>query len=1510
MNAATAQVVTATQPDDVDHEKIGAAVSQIAQRIPEVSKEVRLIAALMDDDDNNGDKLLDTARKLCNALSDLLKAAEPEGKEPRQNLLNAASRVGEASGDVLTSIGEETEEDREMYDMLLALAKAVANATAALVLRAKSIARDCEDDDVRNRVIGAASQCALATSQLVACTKVVAPTIHNAECRGQLEEATREVAKSVANLVETCNSATTNPQLKGDLMGAAKEVSRTLSDLLDHIKLSSHERARRTTEEPNPVENVIVATDLLVSSTEPQDMIRQARALGHATANLIQSIKGEADQESDSEMKRRLQAAAKQLADATARMVEAARLCASSPHESAHQEALRAAAEELRDITQSKAHTPAIKRQLINRLERSAKDAASSTTQCIAAAQNAADYSDDHQTKEQLMQDCRTAAQMIPRLVNGVKTSLQNPDDSNAQLSLIEASEQFIEPGTHVATSARAFHPTVKDYATSTQLSRCALNLTHSIHELGSVAGRARDACGGQELESAIEAINNLRNVLSDTRDAANANQLRPLPGETTENTSQHLTKSAKAVGLAMSQLLSAASQGERNYAGVAGRDAALALGEFTKSVRGVVATGGNPDVIDCADQVVVNSARLVEEAQRTLQNTGNPQYLTQVARDVTTSVTRCVECLPGQREVDEALRNVSELSEVVNLGEYPPTDKSYAQLQSELKSAADNLNRAGGEVAQAYSSPAWLATVSQNYNVVYKDMLQSALEMIGQTRDTTVQTNMINGLRGVSATSVSLLSTAKSIASDPAQPNARNQLSSASRHVTESINYLVDACTQAAPGQKECDNAIRSIESLRPLLDNPTEPLTDQGYFDCVEAATEKSRSLGYAISDMCNHAKQSQYVEFGHSVNQVSDSIRGLIESAAQAGYLIGVSHPTSTSGRPGVIDHAQLSRAYQGIRQNCDIVSSSNTTKQQKVTALTAVAKQTSYLCTVCRQASLSTSNPVAKNEFIEGAKLVANTTADLVQEVKSLEDDYSAPSRTKYVEPLLDAVNSLCQYASQPEFISVPAKISAEGRKAQEPILHAGRGVLDGVVEMVRAVKSLAVSPEDPPVWQQLAAHSKPVSESVKRLVDNIRDKAPGQAQCDQVLKTINDCGRELDTASLSIGVQGLPKRVDNNLQGFTGQMLNASAELLDKLEPIKSAGKRNAESLGHAVNEIARYIVPLTYGAIGASSHVVHSSKQIVIIDQTKSVVETSRELVEIAREAGGNPKATHLHPRLDEAVENVRETILELNTTVEKLSTESGVVSGLMDQISRSISRITDKRQSLLGTQLSDNFVNYQTRMVQSAKEIARLANEMNAKAAIDPSKLAQLSVELTHHYGQLAQDVIGASYSTSSSDCATRIKQSVQDLGRSIGSLIQSGAGARPEEPATLSEVARSARDVSDKVSQVLASLQAGSRGTQACINAAHTVSGIIGDLDTTIMFATAGTLHSNEDGQFADHRENILKTAKALVEDTKVLVAGAAGSQDQLASAAQNAVTTIRKFFIEIRQELERRS
>lgn len=238
MNAATAQVVTLTSgpQEEIDHTAVGAAITTIGSNLPEMTKDVKMIAALMDDT-NMGEKLLDATRKLCSAFSDLLKAAEPESKEPKQNLLNAASRIGEASTQVLATIGEDTPENKELQDMLLSLAKAVAHTTAALVAKAKNIASTCEDQQTLNRVIGAATQCALATSQLVACAKVIAPTLSSPACQEQLTAAVREVAKAVENLVGVCNEASGKDELMNQLKAAAAEVTRTLNDLLNHIKL-------------------------------------------------------------------------------------------------------------------------------------------------------------------------------------------------------------------------------------------------------------------------------------------------------------------------------------------------------------------------------------------------------------------------------------------------------------------------------------------------------------------------------------------------------------------------------------------------------------------------------------------------------------------------------------------------------------------------------------------------------------------------------------------------------------------------------------------------------------------------------------------------------------------------------------------------------------------------------------------------------------------------------------------------------------------------------------------------------------------------------------------------------------------------------------------------------------------------------------------------------------------------------------------------------------------------
>ncbi|KAH9369268.1 hypothetical protein HPB48_012344 [Haemaphysalis longicornis] len=743
----------------------------------------------------------------------------------------------------------------------------------------------------------------------------------------------------------------------------------------------------------------------------------------------------------------------------------------------------------------------------------------------------------------------------------------------------------------------------------------------------------------------------------------------------------------------------------------------------------------------------------------------------------------------------------------------------------------------------------------------------------------------------------------------------------------------------------------------MRPMLDQPSEPVNDLTYFDCLDTVLERSRSLGDAMTGIANHAKRSEHEQFGESVREVSTTICSLVESSAQAAYLVGASDASSTAGRPGLVDLSHFARASQAIQMACQQLSNPASSQPQRgfsfrgcladLVGSDSNSEAPSSLCNACRVASSKTTNPVAKRHFVQSAKDVASATASLVKEIKVLDQDPNEVNRQRCGEatrPLIEAVDSLTTFASSPELCWACVCMCVQARAAQEPITAAGRAIIDGSCSMILSAKSLVLNPKDPPAWQSLGSHSKEVSDGIKRLVSSIKDKSPGQKECDEAIDRLNAAIRELDRASLSI----------LNLPGPDGD------------ERLRDFGRHRATSLcrqgrggelGHTVSQAVGYLDPLVQSCIAGASHTLHSKRQMALLDQTKTVAEGMLQLVYASKQAAGNPKAVHAHGDVDEAADNTRDALQELLRTLESAATEAGVVTGLVESVSKAMYRLEERSYITIGGLRTSgsfgggvvepelSYVDYQTRMVRSAKEVSRVAQDMVAHAGHDPSRLTPLAADLSHHYASLAGDARGAMATSTSVEVPGRIRTGVQDLGKACINLTKSAGACQgnPGDSYTQRELAENARHVSEKarapsspfapplrphstegaetllwvegkersnctfcsnlvcvlceVSHILAALQAGSRGTQACINAASTVSGIIGDLDTTIMFATAGTLHSEREGdQFVDHRSGEHpEDGQGPGGGHQDAGGGAASSQEQLAVAAQNAVSTI---------------
>ncbi|KAL1007435.1 hypothetical protein UPYG_G00086720 [Umbra pygmaea] len=900
-------------------------------------------------------------------------------------------------------------------------------------------------------------------------------------------------------------------------------------------------------------------------------------------------------------------------------------------------------------------------------------------------------------------------------------------------------------------------------------------------------------------------------------------------------------------------------------------------------------------------------SVMLIYEAKQALVSPGDAesqQRLAQVAKSVSHSLNDCVNCLPGQKDVDMALRCIGEASKKLLVESLPPSTKSFQVAQSELNQTAADLNQSAGDVVHASrGTSSQLADASGKFSEDFDEFLDAGIEMAGHTQRKDDQIQVIGNLKNISMASSKLLLAAKSLSVDPGAANAKNLLAAAARAVTESINQLITLATQQAPGQKECDNALRELEAVKGMLDNPNEPVSDLSYFDCIESVMENSKVLGESMAGISQNCKTGDVLSFGDCVAVASKALCGLTEAAGQASYLVGVSDPNSQAGHQGLVDPVQFARANQAIQTACqNLVDPDSSPSQvswditQVLSSATIVAKHTSALCNACRLASSKTANPTAKRHFVQSAKEVANSTATLVKTIKALDGDFSEENRSKCrvaTAPLIEAVENLTVFASNPEFASIPAKISREGSAAQEPILLSTRSMLESSTHLLKTARSLVINPKDPPTWSALAGYSRTVSDSIKGLITAIRDKAPGQRECDYSIDNINTCIRDIEQASLAAVSQNLASRDDISLEALQEQLTSTVQEIGYLIDPITTAARGQAAQLGHKVTQLAGYFEPLIVASVGVASKLQDHQQQMTFLDQTKTLAESALQMLYAAKEGGGNPKAFHTHDAIAEAAQLMREAVEDIMATLNEAASEGGMVGGMVDSIAEAMGRLNE------GTppEPEGSFVDYQTSMVKYSKAIALTAQEMMTKSVTCPEDLGALASQVTSDYSQLALQGRLAAYTAEPEEIGFQIRTRVQELGHGCIFLVQKAGALQvtPSDSYTKRELIDCARSVTEKVSMVLSALQAGNKGTQACITAASAVSGIIADLDTTIMFASAGTLNAENDESFADHRENILKTAKALVEDTKMLVSGAASGQDKLAQAAQSSAKTI---------------
>ncbi|KAF6779314.1 hypothetical protein AHF37_01398, partial [Paragonimus kellicotti] len=971
------------------------------------------------------------------------------------------------------------------------------------------------------------------------------------------------------------------------------------------------------------------------------------------------------------------------------------------------------------------------------------------------------------------------------------------PAIESARLGVTQDTRQAVQLAYELvkaASDARIACDNNQKAALSTVLSHSE-QLTSQL--LDTLARCLRGLPGHREISEASHLIEQRREDLIQLSRSAPTRTVRWVEPVVYEQTQSDLTRAAVEFNQATGDLLSSFSPGAfrrttRRFSG-----AYDYLTDKGVELSSVAPSSGDPslqepqtinkDLVDGLVNVSNHSHALMSEASRVCARPEEQDLrgrFQSAARDVTESISQLlVICTsgvtPDQRECELALRRLDALRPLLENPNRPVNDQNYYEcvdaVAKSLAPLADSLRNMSNAVREKQNQD-FGSAVRQCANSMCHD-------------------------------------------------------------VTESISQLLVICTSGVtPDQRECELALRRLDALRPLLENPNRPVNDQNYYECVDAV---AKSLA--------------------------------------AAYIIGLADPRSEPGRPSLVNTQLFIRTQRDIQQVCDAICDPSITNRQVIALSTEMARSAKILCEACSTVSAQTTNPEARQELNTLTRETMQGITALIQHRGSISNvdsgadlsgDWVSEANRQTTLANARAVSShvarLVHLVTQgPQFVGQAARVTNEAREAQQPVCSAGLASLNAAQAVLRAAQTLSTNARSghaDSAYLSFSTTSKELSESIKTLAAAMRDHAPGQRECQSALDNIARLMQDLQGAKMASMEDHLQPHRELNEEGFQKQLATSVRAVLDSAPNLGRAARSEAEQLGHAVRAINSYLPGLTASAIAAASRSPLPSTQLVYLEHTSAILEAADQLITVARDAGGNPRAVHLHQTLDESVRGLMDSCEDLLTALDDIASRQGHVSTLIDTLNRSIAQT----EEIIQVPVDARFADYQARLLRIARHMEQLnqAIQLRARQPSSEGELTPLAHTLTQEYQEMCQTCKGAAATLPDARQADALRSAVRAVGQASASLVQATAAGRlrgstdpqhvGQQILTLShsrgvaDLDKRAERLDAKLRELIGLLDTQGPNTQACLQSASTVSGIIADLDTTILFASSGTLHA----------------------------------------------------------------
>ncbi|KAJ3037472.1 Talin-1, partial [Rhizophlyctis rosea] len=1489
--------------EEMDYESIGGSIGTITSNLAQLADGIKLLAGLQESKDDQN-RLLEAGRAVAQAISAALDAVRPVCVGQIQGLETfyiSGKQLAVVSGDLLSLMGR-LEVNEDSQNELADFAKGVTKAMAEFVNAARNVASTIKDPAGQQQLVADAKAAADTAPSLVACVNVISPTITNTTCFDRLTEAAMYMREAMGDVIES-GGASPNARLMNALKEAAGRVEEAIAKLLDKAKRAGTEGEETALD--RQYDSLITSLDAMLEQMSTAETIATgAKDLTVMSTQYVSMLRAIGSDTRDEDERDRLLTAATLLADATTKMVASAKDAAKNmadPHAQARLKNAVSALHEAANI----AAGPQLAARAFQKLNKAIKDAVTSSNQLISASRTVGQSNRNQTSQLQLNGAAKRVAESTPTVVNALKNSTANPEDQVSQMKLIQAAKQLVTPGNSLVAAAKVAAPTTADSVAQTALLTAAKQNADDLRSLEKAIYMAEEATAGLELRNAMEALKLLQDDIQES--LVNVEVMTEMEGFSAEQAQMELIGSLKSLAQTIIQLQGGVAQRSERVAGTAATDAVGAMQNVTFSSMALAALEDDMDVrrgyLEAAKQIADVLAFLIACAEGALEDPTREKKFSEAMRTLSEATAEMNRLLPGQRDLAESFDVVQGYMQAVRAGQRDIAGgrgalegETYQGAQSKLQVAASTLTVAVNALVRgAKGTPAELKEGVATFQSAMAKLCDGIGAFSDLSGDDAIKGQLDGLLDAVGLDVEKLLGATRNAAIDSSNPTFKLQLANAVKAIGDEVNKILDVCSASAPGHTECNNALHTLVVAAGKCDSVNDPTMNQeGYADSLDKAVTKGKNLSTVTTAMVADAKAGSPMKMAQGMMELANLILAIAEANVRCAHLIGISDASTVWSRPPVIDQTGFSLASVDIKEACKRLVDPNNVQKQILEEAGMIAKHTSNLCTSCKNAGNSADvAPVARQTFITAAKDIATKTGALVGHIKRLAVQPSEETRSGCEQssaPLIDAVDKLVAFAMSPEFGGSAAKVGTEGLTRQGPILDGTRGVISTAQDLVGTAKMVCSNPKDEAAVQLLGVGTRALTDSVQTLQTLVTSSAPGQKECDAALVTLVESVAKVDEAI----VEATANNLEPQPGGLKSQLVDSIRALTSLCEVIAKSSRTDAGQLGASVGELPVALQRTATASVAIASNLTDMQAQMNILEQVKELGDAVVTFVYAAKANGGNPKNATATQKVEDSKKRTRDAATKLITTLEGSGDRSEEFLKATEKIEVTVSGLDTK----IPERVPEAYQVYGAEIEALGKQFVELVGEIISKAKT-PAQFRAMALQIGDTYVKISDTGCNGVRAAEAEEIKAKLQDGMREMGGSCIKLIEAmraASGKSAADSASRVKLSQAAREVSNTIVSLISVAKEGSKGLQRCQEAVAMMDSSIADLEGLLIFAGAGQLDPMDSkDNFAKHKDQMLGSAKSLLEVVKGFIAAVQGTQDELGNTAIASVNSL---------------